>query len=309
MGRLSLPPYRIAFTVALLIGALCQAPSCRGDSPAPEKALRQRGYVEAVRSPDEQCKLLEERSEEIVVAQTPRALQLPPTWRRKETPRFEVYYEKEIYFSRFIPSAEKVLPEIFATFGYSRPNWERKCKIYLFSSLSDWRDFLKTNKGSTPEWSNAFARPMEVYLYVERDTSHMVDHTLPHELTHIVHRSIVGTFAHTPLWFVEGLAVNHEQGKRDEARRKLRLLRRTPVYIPLEELHSIRSYPADNDKRYLFYLESAALLDILLQNFGPAKVREIALAYRRPLPLEAVLSGVLNLTMRDLEKLWKRYVE
>lgn len=252
---------------------------------------------------------LEELGERVVVPQTSTGLKLPATWKRKETPYFEVYYEKEIYFNRLIPQAEKVLPEIFASFGYFRPNWTRKCRIYLFSTLSDWRGFLETNKGRTLEWSNAFATEMELYLYVERDTSHMLEHTLPHELTHVVHRSIVGASAHTPLWFTEGLAVNHEQGRRDEARRTLRLLRRAAVFIPLFDLLSMPTYPAEQEKIRMFYLESAALLDILAQKFGPAKVREMALVFKNPVSTESALKTVLNITTEDLEKLWKRYIE
>jgi len=249
---------------------------------------------------------LQQLGVEIIVDQTATGLVLPPL-KRRETAHFEVFYEKEIYFNRIVPRAEKVLPQIFASFGYAKPNWKRKCKMYIFNSLSDWRKFLEAN--NLNEWFNAFAADMEIYLYVKRDTSYMVEHTLPHELTHVVHRSIVGSFACTPLWFVDGLAVNHEEGKRKEARRKLRLLRRTPIFIPLNELLSMPTYPADQDKRYMFYLESAALVDILLQKFGPTKVREIALAYKRRTTPDAVLRNVFGMTMADLEKLWKKYVE
>lgn len=256
-------------------------------------------------------RLLQQLGEKIIAVRTSTGLELPPSWRRRQTAHFDVYYEKEIFFNRVVPRAEKVLPQIFASFGYAKPNWKKKCKIYLFSNLTDWRKFLEANKESLREWYNAFGIPqaMEVYLYQEKNTSYMVEHTVPHELTHIVHFSIVGDFRHTPMWFIEGLAILHEEGERKQLRRTLRSLRRTGNYIPLKELLSLRGYPAQTEKVGMFYLESAALTDLLLRNFGPKKVREMALAYRQPVPLAAVLRNVLGITIADLEKLWKRYVE
>jgi len=256
-------------------------------------------------------RVLEELGEEIIVVRTSTGLRLPPEWKRKETAHFEVYYEKEMFFNRIAPRAERILPQIFATFGYAKPNWKQKCKIYLFSNQSDWQKFLETNRGKVLEWFEAFAieKAMEIYLYESKDTSKMVEHILPHELTHVVHHSVVGDLRHTPTWFQEGLAVLHEEGKRKQIRRVLRNLRRTSSYIPLAELVSSRGYPADSGKVYMFYLESAALLDVLLQKFGPLKIREMALAYKRRTTPDAVLRNVFGMTMADLEKLWKKYVE
>ncbi len=255
--------------------------------------------------------LLQQLGEKIIAVRTSTGLELPPSWRRRQTVHFDVYYEKEIFFNRIVPQAEKVLPQVFASFGYAKPNWKKKCKIYLFSSLKDWRKFLEANKESLRGWYNAFGIPhaMEVYLYQEKDTSYMVKQTVPHELTHIVHFGIVGDFRYTPMWFIEGLAILHEEGERKELRRNVRSLRRTGNYISLKELVSLRGYPAETEKVGMFYLESAALTDLLLRNFGPKKVREMAIAYRQPVPLAAVLKNVLGITMDDLEKLWKRYVE
>jgi len=255
--------------------------------------------------------LLEELGERIILVRTSTGLELPPAWRRKETAHFDVYYEKEIFFNRIVPHAEKVLPQIFASLGYDRPAWKKKCKIYLFSSSSDWQKFLEANRGRVLEWFNAFSIPraMEVYLYESGDTSEMLRHTLPHELTHVVHYSVVGDFTHTPMWLQEGLAVCHEEGKTDEVRSTIRTLRRMQNYMPLKELISMPGYPAQPEKVAMFSLESAALVDMLLRNFGPKKVREVAVAYTRPVTYEQVLRNVLGITMDDLEKLWKRYVE
>ncbi len=257
---------------------------------------------------DKANELLERLGEMITVVRTSTGLQLPPAWRRTETAHFEVYYEKEIFFNRIIPHAERVLPQIFASLGYRSPNWRRKCKVYLFSSQDDWTKFLATNQGAVMEWSNAFAIPqaMEVYLYESRDTSDMVDHIVPHELTHIVHHSIVGTLDNTPRWFAEGLAQANEKDERKNVKRKLRPLRRTNYFIPLRDLVSTESYPASVS---MYYLESLALMDLLLDNFGPVKVRDMALAYKKKTTFEAVLRDVLRMSMQDFQKLWKRYVE
>jgi len=261
---------------------------------------------------DRANELLTRLGEKIIVVRTSTGLQLPPAWRRKQTAHFDVYYEKEIFFNRIVPHAEKALPQIFATFGYSRPTWKKKCKIYLFSSQGDWRKFLETNKGAVLEWSNAFAisKAMEVYLYESKDTSYMVKHIVPHELTHVVHFSVVGNLDYTPAWFGEGLAQLHEEEKPKQTRRMLRSVRRTENYIPLRELVSLHAYPADADKISMFYLESLALMDLIFRNFGPKKIREMALAYKkRRIPFETVARSVLGITMSDFEKLWKRYVE
>lgn len=255
--------------------------------------------------------VLDGLGEKIIVVRTATGLELPPAWRRKETPHFEVYYEKEIFFNRIAPAAERVLPQIFALFGYPQPTWETKCKIYLFSSLSDWRRFLATNKGKVLEWSEAFAieGAMEIYLYETKDTSNMVGNILPHELTHVVHHTVVGNMSHTPLWFQEGLAQLHDESRRKQSRRAVRTLRRTSAYIPLTELVTLGGYPADAGKVSSFYLESLALADLLLEQFGGVKIRAMAEAFKQPISFEAALQRALGITFTDLEKLWKKEVE
>jgi tetratricopeptide (TPR) repeat protein len=255
--------------------------------------------------------LLEQLGEMITVVRTSTGLELPPAWNRKETANFQVYYEKEIFFNRIVPDAERILPQIFASLGYAKPNWKKKCKIYLFSSQDDWRKFLEANQGGHLVWLEGFAIPqaMELYIYESKDTSNMLEHIVPHELTHIVHGSVVGSLDHTPRWFGEGLAQIHEKDERKNVRRKLRTLRRTPNFIPLRQLVSLQSYPPDRGRVYMFYLESLALMDLLLDNFGPVKVRDMALAYKKQTTFEAVARNVLGITIDDLEKLWKRYVE
>jgi tetratricopeptide (TPR) repeat protein len=255
--------------------------------------------------------VLEKLGEKIIVVRTATGLQLPPAWKRKETPHFEVYYEKEIFFNRIAPAAEKVLPRIFALFGYPKPTWDRKCKIYLFSNLSDWKKFLATNKGKVLEWYEAFAieHAMEIYLYETRDTSEMVESILPHELTHVVLHSVVGDVSHTPLWFQEGLAQLHDEPRKKNAQRMIPTLRRTSAYIPLEELVSLRGYPAETEKVSTFYMESLALVNLFFEKFGGVKIREMALAFRQPVSFEFVLQKVFGMTFTDLEKLWKKNVE
>lgn len=255
--------------------------------------------------------VLEELGEKIIVVRTATGLQLPPAWRRKETPYFEVYYEKEIFFNRIAPAAEKILPQIFALFGYAQPTWNRKCKIYLFSNLSDWKEFLATNKGKVLEWYEAFTieDAMEIYLYETRDTSNMVENILPHELTHVVHHTVVGDMSHTPLWFQEGLAQLHDEDQRKQSRRTIRTLRRTNTYIPLNELISLAGYPADAGKVSTFYLESLVLVDLLMEQFGGLKIRAMAEAFKQPNPFESVLQRAFGITFADLEKVWKREVE
>ncbi|MDP2895412.1 MAG: hypothetical protein Q8Q12_02485 [bacterium] len=255
--------------------------------------------------------VLEELGEKVIVVRTATGLQLPPAWRRKETRHFEVYYEKEIFFNRIAPAAERVLPQIFALFGYPQPSWDKKCKIYLFSNLSDWKEFLATNKGKVLEWYEAFTieNAMEIYLYETKDTSNMVGNILPHELTHVVLHTVVGDLSHTPLWFQEGLAQLHDERRREDSPRMIRTIQRTNAYIPLNDLVSLRGYPADAEKVSSFYLESLVLMDLLLDRFGGPKIREMAEAFRQPVAFDLVLQKVLGITLADLEKLWKRQVE
>ncbi len=255
--------------------------------------------------------LLEQLGERIVLVRTSSGLELPPNWKRKETAHFEVYYEKEIFFSRIVPRAEQVLRQIFTSLDYPNSEWKKKLRIYLFSSQSDWQKFLQANKAESLEWMDAFLIPhaMELYLYETGDTSSMVERTLPHELTHVVHYSLVGDLSHTPRWFGEGLATRHEKGRPSEALREVRTLRRSDSYIPFSELVSLEDYPPDRGKIYMLYLESVVLVDLLLQKFGPAKIKEIALAYKQPVTFDKLAKDVLATTMGDLEKLWKRAVE
>jgi tetratricopeptide (TPR) repeat protein len=254
-------------------------------------------------------RILEQLGEKIIVARTSTGLQLPPAWKNRETQNFEVFYEKEIFFSKIVPHAEKLLPRIFATFGYNKAAWKTKCKIYLFSSPSDWQKFLEANKDKVYEWFEAFTIQSagEIYLYESNDTSQMVANILPHELTHVVHYTIVGDLRHTPMWLQEGLAQLHQDTKNKQIQRTVRSVRRARNFIPLDELIALRGYPSDQDQVGMFYLESAGLVDLLFQTFGPLKIREIALAYRQPVSFDAVLQNVLGITRKDLDKLWNKY--
>ena len=188
---------------------------------------------------------------------------------------------------------------------------DKKCKIYLFSNLSDWKEFLATNRGKVLEWYEAFTieNAMEIYLYETKDTSNMVGNILPHELTHVVLHTVVGDLSHTPLWFQEGLAQLHDERRREDSSRMVRTMQRTNVYIPLNALVSLKGYPADAEKVSSFYLESLVLMDLLLDRFGGPKIREMAEAFRQPVAFELVLQKVLGIALADLEKLWKRQVE
>ena len=99
----------------------------------------------------------------------------------------------------------------------------------------------------------------------------LFDGVIPHEITHLLFRSLYITEEKIPLWANEGISMYEQTaGIPDDKQLSQTLLRMKP--IPLILLMSEEKYPPYKD---LFYLQSLSLARFLIQTFGMGEFQEL----------------------------------
>ena len=195
-----------------------------------------------------------------------RALQVRPAdWKHGETEHF-VYH----FFDRPTASAVSVEAEfsyrVIATeLGRDTSTWERKCHLFIFDDMNDWKSFQKF--GGLDPWTGGIHS--EGALFIRRNPGPKSDNTtLPHEITHLVLFRFFG--AGIPLWLNEGFAeyaASRCRASFSRARGMNARPRAYPVnpdlYIPVAELTTATGYPAEEDHVAAFYEESQKLVRFL----------------------------------------------
>ncbi len=151
---------------------------------------------------------------------------------------------------------------------------KKKPEIYIFNNYQEYLD--KTNAlGYNMSHTGGFAiprsarKPAKVYSFL---SNNLVTKVLPHELTHLLFKEMTAglrTDVEIPLWLNEGMAVYEKKGKRYEAPVKTAL--ESGQIIPIAELVDYSCYPEALDKRGIFYVQSASIVDFLLNKYGGAK--------------------------------------
>ena len=195
-----------------------------------------------------------------------KALQVRPAdWKHGETEHF-VYH----FFDRPTASAVSVEAEfsyrVIATeLGRDTSTWERKCHLFIFDNANDWKAFQKF--GGLDPWTGGIHG--EGALFILRSAGPRTEnHTLPHEITHLVLFRFFGPGI--PLWLNEGFAeyaASRCRASFSRARGFNARPRALPVdaarYIPVAELISATDYPGEVEQVAAFYEESQKLVRFL----------------------------------------------
>lgn len=193
-------------------------------------------------------------------------------WFTKKDTHFIIYYNPGVdnaYVSRLLTKAEKYYSDITDVFGFRRFNfwtWDKRCKIYLYSSYEDYY-----NNTKQPEWSKASVQIGARTIHTPSLEQFFIDTILPHEMGHLIFREFVGSSVVQPLWLDEGIAtfVEGNEGRRLAYAKKIV---KTSSFIPLGELTEINlSNISDPD---VFYAEAASLIEFMLHQYGREKFVE-----------------------------------
>jgi len=151
---------------------------------------------------------------------------------------------------------------------------KKKPRVYIFGNYQDYLDKLK-GLGYNVEHTGGIAiprsarKPAEIYSFLG---DNLLDAVLPHEITHLLFKEVTAglkTDARVPLWLDEGIAEYEEKSKRYRTEVKGAL--ESQALIPASEIVKYSTYPADLNRRSLFYAESASLVEFLLAEYGGAK--------------------------------------
>jgi hypothetical protein len=208
----------------------------------------------------------EQLSDRVLTALGKKALQVRPgEWKHSESEHF-IYH----FFDRPMASAVSIEAEfayrvIAAELGRDTTAWERKCHLFLFDDENDWKAFQKF--GGLDPWTGGIHG--EGALFLRRNPGPKADNTtLPHEITHLVLFRFFGPGI--PLWLNEGFAEYAATRcraafyrARGYSARPRAMSVKAEQYIPLGELTTATSYPAEDTQVAAFYEESQKLVRFL----------------------------------------------
>lgn len=186
-------------------------------------------------------------------------------WRHAETTNF-IYH----YFQSFVAAPVSVEAEFYyrliaQELGKDTTQWERKSHIFVFETAEDWAQFQRN--GALDPWTGGVHSRGE--LFIRRDPQfRFKGNTLGHEVAHLVVDRFFG--ANVPLWLNEGYA-EYVSMRCYAAFQRARNYRARPVsaaveggrFIPLGELTTAVSYPAEVEQVQAFYSESQRLTRFL----------------------------------------------
>jgi hypothetical protein len=140
----------------------------------------------------------------------------------------------------------------------------------------------------------------EISTYIRQEM--FFDTILPHEIGHIIFRELVGYNKALPLWLDEGVACMQEHASKERLA-VARSLVDLKLHIHFDELSTIRDVNVIIP--FIFYNESASIMDFLLRKFGRNKFIDFCRSLRDEENWEQSLKGVYKLkNLDELEKLW-----
>lgn len=187
----------------------------------------------------------------------------------KKSQHFIIYFQEEPagYTDEIIRQAEDYYTSLLDRLGFDRFDdfwtWDKRCKIYLYPSLADYK-----KSAGQPEWSKASVNVKERVINSFLFEKSFIDVLLPHELGHLIFREFIGYKARLPLWIDEGVACLQEKG----AQKRLEFASnavKTGQFIPLEKLSAINRENLATP--LIFYAEATSVVHFLLEKYGKEK--------------------------------------
>lgn len=192
-------------------------------------------------------------------------------WKHAETANF-VYH----FFHGFMATAVSIEAEFYyrviaKELDRDTTQWERKGHIYIFENAADWRTFQ--SKAQLDPWTGGIHSGNDLFI-VREPGFKFKGRTLGHEIAHLVLHRFFG--AGVPLWLNEGYAEYASirgyasyQRARGYAARPASQAVPPAEFIAVRELTDLVSYPADEKRVAVFYIESEKLVRFLSAESKP----------------------------------------
>lgn len=190
-------------------------------------------------------------------------------WHEHRTRHFIVYYQNAplTFVNHVEKAAEDEYSELSESMGVHRmQTWtlDNRAEIYVYD---DNDHYLESSRMAA--WSHGVADPKDKVIRSYPAAHGFFDSTLPHELTHILFREMIGYQAQIPAWLEEGVAMYFEKGQRFGAHDDVRRMIKDGSFIPLDELTSMRLSKDESEEKVIaFYQEAASVVNFLIEDLG-----------------------------------------
>ncbi len=260
---------------------------------------------------------------------------LEPEWIGVRSKYFEVLYKSDaIYAKKVLAAADKAFSGIVEEMGAGKYQgfWDFRgyIKIYIDPSGEAYLEMAKecpVSKGK--------AEKNVIHTYVgEKD---FIDKWLPHMIAHFILWDFMGRSKNVQPWLEEGFPLWAARPSRQEAnefvvrqydRNELILLKHLLLKVNLRAIEDSDkvfyqvTYRKDGGKTTLmlsprrlkevYYLESAALIDFLVNSYGKMKFASLCREYTQDAPLENVFGSIYFYEgvqdFNDLEREWRAFL-
>jgi len=210
------------------------------------------------------------------------------------------WYDGTLTFAQeLVDAADEALESLAGEVGVSL---EQPAKFYIYASPGDLRGALVYPY----EWTGGVAFPDYGTIVIGIAPYDLAwgKRAIAHELGHlVVHQAVYGPYGDLPTWLDEGLAMDAEGELRSDLQRQLN------EAIAHDALFSVRSisssFPADPEEARLSYAESYSLVQLLLDNYGSAKILALLDAFKAGSTYDSALLAVYGFDMDGLNALWR----
>ena len=233
-------------------------------------------------------------------------------WQEAKDTHFIVYHYKEDneFAKNVLRGSESHYQSIPGRLGLSQSfsfwTWENRVKIYIYP---DRATFLEQTESQG--WSRAIAnyRTKVISFYKGSDEASFLNTTLPHELTHLLFREFVGVNSQLPVWVDEGAAQLMEEGKANKAMSSIKELLGTDYFISVDTLMRLDIRRVrEKELVTIFYLESCALLDFLIKNYGGSEFERFCKKISEGKTFEEAFATSYS-SAEELNKRWIEYIK
>lgn len=191
---------------------------------------------------------------------------LKPQWNEYKSDHFIVHYHPDIpnkYIREFTRKCERyycLLTERLGLRRFDYWTWEDRARIFIYESRQEY-----TEGRGRPEWSMASVRIRKKFIDTFYFEEGFFDIVLPHELTHIILREIIGSKTKVPLWFEEGVACANENDCYVKYLLLVKGFLDEEAYIPIPEIEKMDKLSAESQA--IFYPIAASVVIFLLEDY------------------------------------------
>lgn len=223
-------------------------------------------------------------------------------WQSLDSEHFIIYFRAgmEDFAPKVKEKAEDYYLRIIEDLGFGEQKSfleGNKITIYLYA---DKEEYLKNT--AQPAWSGGCADYQKRSISGFRQANTFLFSVLPHEISHMVFREFVGFNPNIPAWLDEGVASFIETHKNRTYKRTISLAAKNGNLWDLEELSNLKVHEmTGRDKVDLYYAQSVALVDFLIEKFGKAKFSQFCLSLKSWVTFDEALAK--NYPYHDLKAL------